>query len=66
MKTRTSRSILLSGLGALALLAAAPGAVRAAEPLKPQGDPPAATFNRLHTYEEVVESLKGYAAAYPK
>jgi zinc carboxypeptidase len=39
---------------------------RAASPIKPQGNPPAATFNRLHTYEEIVDLLKGYAAAYPK
>ncbi|HYN20788.1 MAG TPA: M14 family metallopeptidase [Thermoanaerobaculia bacterium] len=37
-----------------------------AEPLRPQGNPPAFTFNRLHTYEEVVDLLKGYAAAYPR
>ena len=66
MKTRTSRSIFLGGLGALALFAAVPSSLRAAEPLKPQGDPPATTFNRLHTYEEIVDYLKGYAAAYPK
>lgn len=66
MKTRTSRSIFLGGLGALALFAAVPSSLRAAEPLKPQGDPPAATFNRLHTYEEIVGYLKEYAAAYPK
>ena len=63
MRTRVSRSV---ALGALALLAGLPGAVRAAEPLKPQGPPPAATFNRLHTYEEIAGYLKGYAAAYPK
>ena len=50
--------------GALALLAALP--LSAAEPLRPQGDPPAASFNRLHTYEEIVDLLKGYAAAYPR
>ena len=36
------------------------------EPLQPQGNPPAAAFNRLHTYEEIADLLKGYAAAYPK
>lgn len=50
--------------GALALLAAFP--LSAAEPLRPQGNPPAASFNRLHTYEEIVDLLKGYAAAYPR
>jgi hypothetical protein len=53
-------------LGALLLAAASPSALRAAEPLQPQGQAPAATFNRLHTYEEVSDLLKGYAAAYPK
>jgi hypothetical protein len=62
MKTQASRSILLG----LALLAALPSGVRAAEPLKPQAEPPAVPFNRLHTYEEIVGYLKGYAAAYPK
>jgi hypothetical protein len=56
------RSIL--ACGALALLAAVPS--RAAEPITPQGQPPAATFNKLHPYEEIVDLLKGYAAAYPK
>jgi hypothetical protein len=62
MKTHASRSILLG----LALLAAASSGLRAAEPLKPQAEPPATTFNQLHTYEEIVGYLKGYAAAYPK
>ncbi len=62
MRPHTLRSIL----GAVALVAAASPALRAAEPLKPQGNPPAATFNRLHPYEEIVDLLKGYAAAYPK
>jgi hypothetical protein len=63
MKPRTPRLVL----GALALLAAAsPSLLRAAEPIRPQGNPPAASFNRLHTYEEIVDLLKGYAAAYPK
>ncbi len=62
MRPRTSRSIL----AAVALAAAFPVLGRAAEPLKPQGNPPAATFNRLHPYEEIVDLLKGYAAAYPK
>ena len=54
-------------LGALALAAAVePPALRAAEPLKPKGTHPAAAFNRLHPYEEMVDLLKGYAAAYPE
>ncbi len=51
-------------LAALALLAAAASSFAA--PLQPQGNPPAAAFNRLHTYEEIAEILKGYAAAYPR
>jgi hypothetical protein len=63
MRPRTARLVL----GALAFLAAAsPSRLRAAEPIRPQGNPPEATFNRLHTYEEIVDLLKGYAAAYPK
>jgi len=62
MATHNSRSILLG----LALLAAVPSGLRAAEPLKAQAEPPAVPFNRLHTYEEIVGYLKGYAAAYPK
>ena len=62
MRPHTLRSVL----GAVALVAAASPALRAAEPLKPQGNPPAAAFNRLHPYEEIVDLLKGYAAAYPK
>jgi len=37
-----------------------------ASPIQPVGSPPPATFNRLHTYEEITDLLKGYAAAYPK
>jgi hypothetical protein len=63
MRPRTPKLVL----GALALLAAAsPSLLHAAEPIRPQGNPPEATFNRLHTYEEIVDLLKGYAAAYPK
>lgn len=63
MRPRASRIIL----GALALLAAAsPSLLQAAEPLKPQGTPPAPAFNRLNPYEDIVAHLKGYAAAYPK
>ena len=58
---RPRNAILLLG----ALLFAGPAA-HAAEPLKPQGTPPAPAFNRLHPYEEIVDFLKGYAAAYPK
>jgi hypothetical protein len=50
--------------GALALLAAV--STSFAEPIRPRGNPPAASFNRLHTYEEIVDILKGYAAAYPE
>ncbi len=50
--------------GALALLIAIP--TFAAEPIRTQGNPPAASFNKLHTYEEIVDLLKGYAAAYPR
>ncbi|HEV7504528.1 MAG TPA: M14 family metallopeptidase [Thermoanaerobaculia bacterium] len=38
----------------------------AAAPIQPVGSHPPATFNRLHTYEEMTDLLKGYAAAYPK
>ena len=63
MRPRTTRLIA----GALALLAAAsPSLLRAAEPIKTQGNPPEVAFNKLHTYEEIVDILKGYAAAYPK
>ncbi|HKI05631.1 MAG TPA: M14 family metallopeptidase [Thermoanaerobaculia bacterium] len=64
MRPRTPRFVF----GALALLAAASPSVlpAAADPIQPQGNPPAAAFNRLHPYEEVVDLLKGYAAAYPK
>ncbi len=51
-------------LAALGLLAAVSPALAA--PIAPQGKPPAAAFNRLHTYEEIVDLLKGYAAAYPR
>lgn len=37
-----------------------------AEPIRPQGTPPTAAFNTLHTYEEIADLLKGYAAAYPR
>jgi hypothetical protein len=50
--------------GALALLASIHPSH--AEPIRPHGNPPAASFNRLHTYEEIVDLLKGYAAAYPE
>lgn len=64
MRPRTPRLVL----GALALLAAAsPSLLQAAvDSIQPQGNPPAATFNRLHPYEEIVGLLQGYAAAYPK
>ena len=54
-------------IGALALLGIFPALpASAAEPIRPQGNPPAASFNHLHTYEEIVDLLKGYAAAYPR
>ncbi|HEV2855486.1 MAG TPA: M14 family metallopeptidase [Thermoanaerobaculia bacterium] len=67
MRPRIPRLVL----GALALLAAAsPSLPRAAEPdrspIQPQGTPPVATFNQLHTYDEIASLLKAYAAAYPK
>ena len=49
----------------LCLAPAAFGAMSPAQPLVPTGKPPAADFNRLHTYEEMAGYLKGYAAAYP-
>jgi Zinc carboxypeptidase len=52
-------------LGALALLAASLPA-SAASPIEPKGKAPAATFNRLHPYEEMTELIKGFAAAYPE
>jgi len=62
MRPRT----ILTVLGALALAATLPPAARAAEPLQPKGNAPVAAFNRLHPYEEIVDLLKGYAAAYPQ
>ena len=63
MRPHTRRLIV----GALALLAAAsPSLLRAAEPIETEGNPAEVAFNKLHTYEEIVEILKGYAAAYPK
>jgi hypothetical protein len=54
-------------LSALSLVLCAAGAFAApAQPLNPVGKAPAADFNRLHTFEEMVELLKGYASAYPK
>lgn len=38
----------------------------AADPIQPQGTPPSPAFNRLNTYEQIVDALKAYAAAYPK
>ncbi len=60
MRPRISRLVL----GALGLFAAVLPC--SAEPIQPQGKAPAATFNRLHTYEEIVDLLKAYAAAYPR
>lgn len=54
----------IANISVVALLMAAPSF--AAEPIQPQGNPPSAAFNRLHTYDEIVSALKGYAAAYPK
>lgn len=61
MRPRTAKLIA----GALALLAAASPSL-AAEPIQTQGNPPEPAFNRLHTYEEIADLLKGYASAYPK
>jgi len=56
----------IAGLAlSLCLAPAAFGATTPAQPLTPTGTPPAADFNRLHTYEEIAGYLKGYAAAYP-
>jgi hypothetical protein len=65
---RNNRNRLLARISipAFALLLSAPAGAFAAEPLKPVGKPPAAEFNRLHTYEEIVDLLKAYNAAYPK
>lgn len=62
---RTSAHNLFFGaLALLGIFSTLPAA--AAEPIRPQGKPPAASFNRLHTYEEIVDLLEGYAAAYPR
>jgi hypothetical protein len=37
----------------------------AAEPIKPAKTPPDPAFNRYNDYSQVVELLRGYAAAYP-
>ncbi|HEY0557385.1 MAG TPA: M14 family zinc carboxypeptidase, partial [Thermoanaerobaculia bacterium] len=57
---------LRSALAAVAFVAASSALQAAPAPLVPQGAAPAATFNKLHTYEEIVDLLKAYAAAYPK
>ncbi len=54
------------GFALAALLLAFRGTVLAAEPIRPAKTPPAPDFNRLHTYEEMVAYLQGYAAAYPE
>jgi len=54
----------LSALALTALLGVV--SPSAAASLQPVGSPVPATFNRLHTYEEISDLLKGYAAAYPK
>jgi hypothetical protein len=61
-------AILRSALAAVALVAASAAlhAAPAPSPLVPHGAEPVATFNKLHTYEEMVDLLKAYAAAYPK
>jgi hypothetical protein len=60
MRLHTPRFVLAT----LALLAVSVPSL--AEPIQPQAKLPVADFNRLHTYEEIVDILKGYAAAYPK
>ena len=57
-----ARSLIIGALALLTLAVSLP----AADPIRPQGTPPAPSFNRLHPYEEIVDLLKGYAAAYPK
>jgi hypothetical protein len=66
MKTFILSSILAVAAATSTLQAAEPDRSQAASPLRPQGNPPNATFNRLHPYEEIVDLLKGYAAAYPQ
>jgi Zinc carboxypeptidase len=62
----SARTAILVSVSLPLLAAISPPRTEAATPIVPTGAPPAATFNRLHTYEEVVELLKGYAAAYPQ
>ncbi len=40
-------------------------AIDSPQPLKPRTAPPAPRFDRLHPNEEILDNLKGYAAAYP-
>jgi hypothetical protein len=63
MKSRMA-VLPLAPLALVAFLATLSPAVAA--PLKPEGPPPPATFNRLHDYDEISDLLKGYAKAYPK
>ncbi|MFL6197410.1 MAG: M14 family zinc carboxypeptidase, partial [Thermoanaerobaculia bacterium] len=67
MTPRTAKSLFQGAVAAVAMTAlTAPALLAAASPIEPQGKPPVVSYNRLHTYEEIAEALKGYAAAYPK
>lgn len=63
MRPRKHVFATLAVIAGITGLAASPSF---AAPLQPQGNPPSARFNRLNTYEEIVDLLKGYAAAYPR
>lgn len=51
---------------AAAALLLLPSTAHSAEPLKPTGKAPEPSFNRVHTYEELVDLMRGYQAAYPR
>jgi hypothetical protein len=61
LRALTCRAAALGLLGAALAFPA-----RAAEPLKPAAKPPELSVNHFHTYEEITDLLRGYAAAYPK
>lgn len=42
-----------------------PGLASAAQPIQPKGKAPEVSFNRFHDYDEVVQILEAYHAAYP-
>lgn len=58
------RQILASAALALAT-AVLPSTSFAAQPLQPKGKAPQVAFNRFHDYDEVAQTLKDFAAAYP-